>query len=363
MKKLLGFLFTLVLVLSVHEVGHYTALKVFGAGVNKFKIGIGPEIAGCEIGETRFELGIVPLAAYVESASSDFSKEEIAEIGKKNPARARMLRDPTRHFNSLDPAQQLVVLLAGPVANVLFTLCVVLAFLRLFGLKDERLVGAIVSSVSENGKGLRKGDLITKVDGKALVDFNQLGQSLSETMERLAESLAKAQDVEVVRDGEALQLRGGLGEQGAEIQIRSEKRSRHRFSLLKALRQAPYLTWLEIVYSTRVVLRYFVPNTWGKITSLELKKLPRKLPSGVSFVCRISILLGVANLAPVPPLDGGQLCFPLWEVIGGEVSETLLSTICGVGIWVLLFLFLARPLLLTPLYGLATAALARNASN
>ena len=94
----------LVLAFAVHEGAHYVMFRACGVGVSEFRLLIGPEIAGVEIGETRYSLGCLPIGAYVmPSAAEAFSAEEIAGIEALNPVRAAMLRDPERQAGTLAP--------------------------------------------------------------------------------------------------------------------------------------------------------------------------------------------------------------------------------------------------------------------
>lgn len=94
----------------VHEFGHFIVAKLFGVGVPTFSIGMGPRILGFRLGETDYRLSVLPIGGYVQMSGADPYGEE--EFGTEPVP-------PEKDFMKKPVWQRLLILLAGPVANLI----------------------------------------------------------------------------------------------------------------------------------------------------------------------------------------------------------------------------------------------------
>jgi regulator of sigma E protease len=107
----------IVLLIVLHEAGHFAAAKAVGMRVERFSLFFPPTLVSFKRGETEYAIGAIPAGGYVKITG--MSPEEIAELDPEL-ARARLLRQK--------PWKRIVVILAGPgvnllIAFVLFTVC------------------------------------------------------------------------------------------------------------------------------------------------------------------------------------------------------------------------------------------------
>lgn len=185
----------LMILVFVHELGHFLVARLFGMRVDKFSIGFPPDVAKKKIGQTEYVLGITPLGGYVkiagmidESLDSDFAEKE----------------PQPDEFRSKPLWQRMAVICAGVVFNMLLAGVIFMTLKVVHG--DDRLAftedGSVFvadSSVADQ-IGIQTGDRLRAI-GK--VPFEP-----SDTGERLMPLLADDLTFTVERDGEELALVG-----------------------------------------------------------------------------------------------------------------------------------------------------------
>lgn len=130
MTTLLLFLGTIIVLVGVHEGGHFLAAKLLGVYVKEFAIGFGPRLASIRRGETRYSIRAIPFGGYVSMAGED-REETDPEI----PTEKLLYSKP--------PFTRLLISLAGPASNLLMTLIVLTFSLWIFGTPLVQVSGLI----------------------------------------------------------------------------------------------------------------------------------------------------------------------------------------------------------------------------
>ncbi len=139
----------------VHEFGHFVVAKLFRVKVLSFSIGFGPKIYGFQRGETEWVLRWLPLGGYVQMLGADPFDEVAPE-------------DKGRAFNDQPLWVRSLVILAGPVANLLLPIPILFAVLLATHTEDlPPVVGQVLEGTPAEGK-LEPGDEIVSIDGKAV---------------------------------------------------------------------------------------------------------------------------------------------------------------------------------------------------
>src|SRR5256885_1503540 len=156
---LLPFILVLGAAVILHEFGHFIVAKLFRIRVETFSVGFGPRLFGKKFGHTDYRVSLIPLGGYVK-LGGDESNAPIEGEGESDiPAGERFDLRPRR--------QKFLVMVAGPVMNILTALAIV------FGGALKNGVPAtpapVVDRVAEGGvserAGLRHGDRIVSFNG------------------------------------------------------------------------------------------------------------------------------------------------------------------------------------------------------
>jgi len=177
------------LMIFVHEAGHFLAAKAFGVRVLTFSFGFGKRLFGIVRGDTDYRLSALPLGGYVKMAGDD-------------PRDAH--GDDPGEFLSRPRWQRFIVIVMGPVMNVVLALAVLTCLYRYHFQKpafeeQTAVVGEVVPGSAAEMAGVRPGDLIAKLDG--LQDPKWEDVEVKTLM-----SAGEALPLEVVRDGHPLHL-------------------------------------------------------------------------------------------------------------------------------------------------------------
>jgi regulator of sigma E protease len=185
LSNTLAFIFALGVIIFVHEAGHLLVAKAFKMRVLAFSLGFGKKIWGFQRGETEYKVSAIPLGGYVK-----LSGEDAGESDKSDP----------RDFLNQPRWQRILVYLAGPGMNAVFSVLVIAA-LFMVGIEVPSLqsVPSIIGTVEAGSEGARAGlaagDKIVAIDGRetdrwqdvAFPIMTSIGKPLTLEVERGAE--------------------------------------------------------------------------------------------------------------------------------------------------------------------------------
>ena len=190
----LAWIFVLIVVVFIHELGHFLVARWCNVSVSAFSIGFGREIFGyTDKKGTRWKLGWIPLGGYVkfmddENGASVPSREKIATMSEAERSGA---------FHAKPLWQRAAVVAAGPMANFLSAILMFAGTAYFLGtmtipavIKVKPLNSAIIA-------GLKTDDVIVKVGGKSVSDFKAL-------MAEIEQSPGRPLALDVLRDGKPL---------------------------------------------------------------------------------------------------------------------------------------------------------------
>jgi regulator of sigma E protease len=127
---LLLFLGTIIVLVGVHEGGHFLAAKILGVYVKEFAIGFGPILLSIRRGETRYSIRAIPFGGYVSMAGED-REETDPDIPTEKLLYSKL------------PFTRILISLAGPASNLLITLIVLTFSLWIFGTPLVQVGGLI----------------------------------------------------------------------------------------------------------------------------------------------------------------------------------------------------------------------------
>jgi regulator of sigma E protease len=172
-----------------HELGHFLVAKRSKVGVLKFSLGFGPKIVGVKRGETEYLLSALPLGGYVKMIGED--------PGDESPEAA----DPARSFSKKSVGTRSLIILAGPVANLILP---VLIFWGIFTFVGQSYFLPVAGSPEKESPaaaaGLAAGDRIQAIDGKSIERWDEIETALRS-------SGGRPLSLSVLRDGRTADVR------------------------------------------------------------------------------------------------------------------------------------------------------------
>ena len=315
----LGFCFLIL----VHEAGHFVAAKAVGMRVERFFLFFGPTIWSFRRGETEYGIKAIPIGGYVKITGMN-PEEEVPPEHEENA----YFRKPVW--------RRIVVVAAGPAVNV------VLAFLILFGVywsSGKPEVSRAVETVEPHTPApgiLRPGDRVLAIDGHA-----GRGKDSTERSEEFSK---------IVRSHECAgpQVDGCVAER--PLTLRFERAGQtHTDSVFPrydkelgfmrigfsygvdnvdvgvgaAASEAGRAIWDVTSQTTHVVTHLFESQQRKQVSSVVgisdvgHQVVERSLEKALLLLALVSLSLGLINLLPILPLDGGHIFWAVVEKVRG----------------------------------------------
>lgn len=309
------------LVILIHEFGHFIVAKMNGVSVLEFSIGMGPKLFQRESNGTLYSLRVLPVGGYCQLEGED---EE---------------NDSPNSLNNQSPLVRLKVILAGAIMNF------ILAFILLILLMSVSRVSTEVSGVIKDSpaysSGIQTGDQIVSINGENVSDGEELLKSIKESQGDL--------NIGVIRDSQSKnikvtpRLENNIRKIGVNFQ---EEYNIKNFSIVKGFKKG-LITFLNLTGMLYKFLGMLITGQLG-LGGVSgpvgvVKEIGNAAKTGVAnlifLLAYININLGVFNLLPIPALDGGRAIFILIEMIfGKKISQEKEGYIHMVGLILLLAL-------------------------
>ncbi|MCB9688497.1 MAG: RIP metalloprotease RseP [Alphaproteobacteria bacterium] len=155
----------------VHEAGHYLAAKAFGIGAPVFSIGIGPPLLRLfHWRGTDFVVSGLPIGGYVKLAGAD-------PFGEEDPD---TFVDPSQDFMRRPVWQRFIVMLAGPLMNLVLPYVLLTAVFMTGEPQADNSVGTVIPDTPAARAGIRPGDRVVSVDGQPVEVWNDLLRELDD---------------------------------------------------------------------------------------------------------------------------------------------------------------------------------------
>ena len=353
LNSILPFIVLILVVVFIHEYGHYYFAKKYGVKVTDFSIGFGKELFGWndKLG-TRWKICWIPLGGYVKffGDRNVFSQSDQEEIIKKYSEEER------KKLFILKPLyQRSLIVAAGPIANFILAV-VIFLFIYMFVGKD--FTPAVINEVQKDSPaevaGLMKNDVILEIDGtevKSILDVSKLiTMSTSDFIDFKVSRYD--QDILLKVKPNIVEAEDNLGNKinkrmiGIMVGPYNNKVNHVKLGPAKAL----YYSLNEVYFVTISSLKYLGSILTGSGDSSQLggpiriaKITGQVAEFGIvpflSIMAYISISLGLINLFPIPLLDGGHLMFYGFEkILGRPLSQKTQEGFFRIGMFLLLFI-------------------------
>lgn len=327
----------LLLMITIHEAGHYTAGKLLGFGITEFSVGLGPKLLSRRLrsGE-EISLRALPLGGYCAFVGED---DQLSPGGN---AVGEETKRPQAAFDEQKPWKRIVVLLMGPMFNLLSAF--VFSFIYIIS------VGYAVPVVTElavdlstgepYASELAEGDRIVAVNGKEITFLDTADELISAT-----------------EDGGAATFTVERG--GKLIEVTAEKSYVHNGEHMFGVTMTYESRSVDVAHAAAYSFPYTFELSWAIIRSFGLLftgAVPLTDVTGpigtvsaiatyaeadiryfLLFLPLIASNLAIFNILPIPALDGARIVFAMIEWIRRKpINKKTENTIHAVGLIALL---------------------------
>jgi membrane-associated protease RseP (regulator of RpoE activity) len=324
---ILAFVVALLFSVMVHEFGHYITARKYGMWVSEFFVGFGKRIWSVQRGETEFGVKAIPAGGY-------------CKIEGMSPNDEMPQGQEERAFYKASSGKKLIVLGAGSFLH--FVLGFVLLFTLFAGIGTNQVlpvINEVVPNSAAQAAGIQAGDEVVSINGKRVTEWYK--------------------DVEVIRESQGAELTLVLNRNGEEVVVSTAARltdidgtkryvlgivnevGLERSGVLVSIKNSATVTKGFLVESVKSLgkLPEKIPALWGatvrgeerdanglvgvvgvarvsgeavgsdKLTPME------RLATFVLIVASLNIFVGVFNLLPILPLDGGHMAVAIADSI------------------------------------------------
>jgi membrane-associated protease RseP (regulator of RpoE activity) len=324
---ILAFVVALLLSVMVHEFGHYITARRYGMLVSEFFVGFGKKIWSVQRGETEFGVKTIPAGGY-------------CKIEGMSPSDQLPEGEQERAFYKASSGKKLIVLGAGSFLH--FVMGFVLLFTLFAGIGTNQVlpvISEVVPDSAAQAAGILPGDEILSINGKKVTQWYK--------------------DVEVIRQSQGKEITLVLARDGEEISVTASGRlteidgtKRYVLGIINDVGLKRSGLWISVKNATTVTKSFLtesvkslaklpekIPALWGatvrgeerdvnglvgvvgvarvsgeavgsdKLTPME------RLATFVLIVASLNIFVGIFNLLPILPLDGGHMAVAIADEI------------------------------------------------
>lgn len=337
MNTIVSFVVVLGILIFVHELGHFLFAKLFKVRVLKFSLGFGPKMFGKTIGDTEYLISAFPLGGYVKMFGENPDEQEGAS------------GDSEASFAHKKVWQRFLIVFAGPLFNLLFTLGLFFVIFLFVGLPDSRdttRIGQVNPDSPAAVAGVLVDDIILSINGELTEKWMDVLNMVKDSGgEELVFYMARgSEEIKLLVTPKSLPVKNIFGEEVEErFMIGIVKADELFYSptgLSGAFTAACSQTWLYISLTAIGFVKLAqqvvpVSELGGPILIAQIagKQMQAGWMNYLFFMGLLSVNLGILNLLPIPVLDGGHLMFLSLEAIRRKpLSEKMQIVAQQVGI-------------------------------
>jgi len=362
------FIIILMVLVIVHEAGHFFTAKSFKIRVDEFGFGFPPKLFGIKKGETEYSINALPFGGFVKIFGEDMDEADLVEVGFLDKKETPQKVDLSRSLISKPKYQQALVMFAGICANFLLA-WLLFSFGFMSGLptsvgaqpagyqlKDVHLtiVSVLAKSPAEIS-GLKTGDKIVSVQSEKdsisdITPDNLKTFVVSHYGKQIEIGYLRGKDPKI--NSAELTPVLGIADGKPGIGIAMDEIGIAKLPIFLAFWEGMKMDW-SVTKETVVGLYTLISESIRGKGSLSSITGPVGMVSIVgdaskfglayllSFAALISVNLAIINLIPFPALDGGRLLFLLIEKIkGSRINPKIANKLNMIGFAILIILML-----------------------
>lgn len=175
-QYVVGFISVLMVIVFVHEMGHFLVARWCGIKVDAFSIGFGKELIGfTDKKNTRWKLCLIPLGGYVKF----WGDANEASFGNSEQVNSLTDEQKKHCFHTAKLWHRAAVVVAGPLVNFIFAIVIFVGFSMFYGQPtiSAKIDGLVAGGAAEIA-GLKAGDMVVNVNGNEIESFTDLRKNV-----------------------------------------------------------------------------------------------------------------------------------------------------------------------------------------
>jgi len=328
-----GVVLTLPLIIMLHEAAHFVTAKRAGMKVTEFFVGFGPRLWSVRKGETEYGIKALPLGGYVRIVG-------MSNLEQVDPA------DEPRSYRQQGFGDRMGVAVAGSAVHMILAFLLLVVLLTTVGIYGQpRAIKEFTENSAAEAAGLQVGDRIFALDGRPVNDFDKLRDYVGK---RIGKPIA----VTVERDGQRITIPVTPRPTEEEGHTVGRLGYKPRFPIVhynpvSAVGKSAETVGRLVVDSLKALGGFFAPHSIRSYS--DNLSNPASQPTGSSggsggdngirflsplgighvadqaanagaravllLLISINIFVGVFNMFPLLPLDGGHVVIAVYERI------------------------------------------------
>ena len=350
---ILPFIILILIVVFIHEYGHYYFAKRYGVGITDFSIGFGKEIFGWnDKSGTRWKICWIPLGGYVKffGDRNVYSQADHKEILEKYSDTER-----EKLFILKPLYQRALIVFGGPLANFILALVI---FFSIYTFIGKDFTTAVINEVQKDSPamagGVKQNDIVLEIDGNEIKSIMDVSKFITMSTDEFIDFKVKRSYDEIllkIKPNMVLS-EDGLGNTinkrmvgiklGAYNNETNHKKLGPGQALIYAANEVYFVCISSLKYIGAMILGKADTSQLGgpiRIAKISGQVAEFGILAFINLMAYISISLGLVNLFPIPMLDGGHLMFYAFEkFLGRPLSQKTQEGFFRIGMFLLLSL-------------------------
>ena len=330
----INLLIIFLLIIFIHELGHYFVARLFKLDVTDFSIGFGKVIYQfSDKNKTNWKISLIPLGGYVKIKG-------LENIFKNDKTKNYQLGA----FQSLNGIKKFAILLAGSVFNILSAwLCLfsIMYFIGISSFSNE--IGNVIEGSPAYNNDIRKGDIINSINSNIINEFSDIGKAISNN---------KFIDLELIRNNELIYKK-------IELEFNDELKKYiigitssnsffiNRFDLIESIKTSTLFIPNYYISTINYLKNSIKKNTITSelsgpigIVKMADQLMLDQIRGVLIFFVIISLFVGIFNLLPIPLLDGGHIVyFIIRQIFSDSLPHIVTRIYVTIGLTIISFLF------------------------
>ena len=330
----INLLIIFVIIVFIHEFGHYFFARLFNVKVTDFSIGFGKILYEYkDKRNTKWKISLIPLGGYVKIK------------GLESIFRNKNIDIEANSFENISLIKKIFVLLAGSFFNIISAwICLFFIFFFSGIINYQPIVGGIIEGSAAYKNDIRKGDIIESINGTKIKFFNDIPNVIKNK---------KSISIDIIRKNKLISKEFNLifdeKNNNYLIGIKSNNNPQIlKYNFLSSIKRSVYFIPIYYNESFKYLKKSYDNNNLtnelaGPIGIVKMAdQLMLNQIKGIAFIfISISLFVGLFNLFPIPLLDGGHIFyFTLRKIFSNSLPLIITRIYLITGITIISFLFI-----------------------